>query len=162
MVRAALTGHLVFSSLHTNDSFSAIPRLIDLGVEPFLLPATLHMIVAQRLVRRLCRSCRRLLPDPVAHLRAFNVPLPTDQEPVLWQACGCPECNHQGYRGRLAIFEQLVIDSDYNNVLTTGDVEKMKEIAREKRMPLLFDDGLRRAFDGDTSLEEVFRVAFAT
>jgi type IV pilus assembly protein PilB len=162
MVRAALTGHLVFSSLHTNDSFSAIPRLIDLGVEPFLLPATLHMIVAQRLVRRLCRSCRRLLPDPVAHLRAFNVPLPTDQEPVLWQACGCPECNHQGYRGRLAIFEQLVIDSDYNNVLTSGDVEKMKEIAREKRMPLLFDDGLRRAFDGDTSLEEVFRVAFAT
>jgi type IV pilus assembly protein PilB len=162
MVRAALTGHLVFSSLHTNDSFSAIPRLIDLGVEPFLLPATLHLVVAQRLVRRLCPACRRLLPDPAAHLRSFNLPLPTDQEPVLWQACGCPECSHQGYRGRVAIFELLVLDNDYTAVLTGGDVEKMRGIAREKGMPLLFDDGLRRAFDGDTTLEEVFRVAFAT
>jgi type IV pilus assembly protein PilB len=162
MVRAALTGHLVFSSLHTNDSFSAIPRLIDLGVEPFLLPATLHLVVAQRLVRRLCPACRQLLPDPAAHLRAFNVSLPTDHEPVLWKACGCPECNQQGYRGRVAIFEQLVIDSDYTSVLTGGDVDKMKAIAREKRMPLLFDDGLRRAFEGDTTLEEIVRVAFAS
>ena len=162
MVRAALTGHLVFSSLHTNDSFSAIPRLIDLGVEPFLLPATLHLVVAQRLVRRLCRACRQLLPDPAAHLRSFNVPLPTDQEVVLWKACGCAECNHQGYRGRVAIFEMLVIDNDYTPVLNCGNVEKLKEIAREKHMPLLFDDGLRRAFQGDTTLEEVFRVAFAS
>ena len=75
MVRAALTGHLVFSSLHTNDSFSAIPRLIDLGVEPFLLPATLHLVVAQRLVRRLCMACREPVADPAATLRAFNLRL---------------------------------------------------------------------------------------
>ena len=81
MVRAALTGHLVFSSLHTNDSFSAIPRLIDLGVEPFLLPATLHVVVAQRLVRRLCTSCKEPIADPAAHLRSFNLPLPTDVAP---------------------------------------------------------------------------------
>lgn len=161
MVRAALTGHLVFSSLHTNDSFSAIPRLIDLGVEPFLLPATLHLIVAQRLVRRLCPACKKPLENPAQHLRSFNLPVPTDREPTLWKACGCPECRQLGYRGRVAIFENLVIDDDYHGVLHSGNVEKLKEIAKEKGMPLLFDDGLRRAGRGDTTLEEVFRVAFA-
>ena len=162
MARAALTGHLVFSSLHTNDSFSAIPRLIDLGVEPFLLPATLHLIIAQRLVRRLCKSCREPMTDPLAHLKSFNVPPPADCEPTLWKPKGCPDCRQQGYRGRVAIFELLVIDDDYTVVLHSGNVEKLKAIAREKKMPLLFDDGLRRAFTGDTSLEEVFRVAFAS
>ncbi len=162
MVRAALTGHLVFSSLHTNDSFSAIPRLIDLGVEPFLLPATLHLVVAQRLVRRLCKACRTPLPDPVGHLQSFGLAAPADREPTLWKACGCPECRNQGYRGRVAIFEMLVIDDDYTAVLHSGNIEKLKALAREKKMPLLFDDGLRRAFAGDTSLEEVFRVAFAS
>jgi type IV pilus assembly protein PilB len=161
MVRAALTGHLVFSSLHTNDSFSAIPRLIDLGVEPFLLPATLHLVAAQRLVRRLCPTCRTRVPDPLAHLKSFGLLEPTDQEPVLWKPRGCPECRNQGYRGRVAIFELLVIDEDYTPVLHSGNVEKLKAIAQEKKMPLLFDDGLRRAFAGDTSLEEVFRVALA-
>jgi type II secretory ATPase GspE/PulE/Tfp pilus assembly ATPase PilB-like protein len=161
MVRAALTGHLVFSSLHTNDSFSAIPRLIDLGVEPFLLPATLHLIIAQRLVRRICKACRTPITDPAAHLRSFNVQVPADREVTLWKPCGCPECRQQGYRGRVAIFETLVIDDDYHPVLHTGSVDKLKGLALEKGMPLLFDDGLRRAFAGDTTLEEVFRVAFA-
>jgi type IV pilus assembly protein PilB len=161
MARAALTGHLVFSSLHTNDSFSAIPRLIDLGVEPFLLPATLHLIIAQRLVRRLCPTCRGPIADPCAHLRSFNVPVPTDQEPRLWQPRGCPECRQQGYRGRTAIFEMLVVDEDYHPHLHSGSAEKLKAVAREKGMPLLFDDGLRRAFAGDTTVEEVFRVALA-
>ena len=162
MVRAALTGHLVFSSLHTNDSFSAIPRLIDLGVEPFLLPATLHLVVAQRLVRRLCRSCRVPVADPRAHLRAFSVPVPAEQEPTLWKPCGCPDCRQQGYRGRVAIFELLVLDEDYHPALHTGKVDELKAVARRKGVPLLFDDGLRRAFAGDTTLEEVFRVAFAS
>ncbi len=162
MVRAALTGHLVFSSLHTNDSFGAIPRLIDLGVEPFLLPATLHLIVAQRLVRRLCPVCRQAVDDPAAQLRAFNLPVPTDREPTLWRATGCAECHNQGFRGRVAIFEVLEIDDAYVRLLPTGDSEKIKSIARERGMPLLFDDGLRRAFRGDTTLEEVYRVAFNT
>ncbi len=162
MVRAALTGHLVFSSLHTNDSFSAIPRLIDLGVEPFLLPATLHMIIAQRLVRRLCPVCRQQIDDPCQHLRSFNLPVPSDTAPTLWKPVGCPECRQQGYRGRVAIFEVLQLDEDYHPLLHTGNAEKIKALAREKGMPMLFDDGIRRAFTGDTSLEEVFRVAFAT
>jgi type II secretory ATPase GspE/PulE/Tfp pilus assembly ATPase PilB-like protein len=159
MVRAALTGHLVFSSLHTNDSISAIPRLIDLGVEPFLLPATLHLVIAQRLVRRLCPTCREALVDPCEHLRSFNVPIPTDQEPKLWRPRGCPECRQQGYRGRVAIFELFEVDEDYHRILVTGDIEKLQALAREKGMSRLFDDGLRRAFSGDTSLEEVFRVS---
>jgi len=160
MVRAALTGHLVFSSLHTNDSFGAIPRLIDLGVESFLLPATLHMIVAQRLVRRLCPTCREVVADPAALLRSFNLPLPKDREPTLWKGRGCQECRNQGFRGRVAIFEVLEIDDLYLPLLPSGNSEKLKALARERGMPLLFDDGLRRAFRGDTTIEEVFRVAF--
>jgi type IV pilus assembly protein PilB len=162
MVRAALTGHLVFSSLHTNDTFSAIPRLIDLGVEPFLLPSTLHLIIAQRLVRRLCPACRQVIANPCDHLRTFNLPIPTDHEPICWKPVGCPECRQQGYRGRVAIFEVLAIDDDYHPLLHTGNAEKIKDLARSKGMPLLFDDGLRRARRGDTTLEEVFRVAFST
>jgi type II secretory ATPase GspE/PulE/Tfp pilus assembly ATPase PilB-like protein len=158
MVRAALTGHLVFSSLHTNDSFSAIPRLIDLGVEPFLLPATVHLVIAQRLVRRLCPACKEPVDDPEQHLHAFKLPLP-ETTPTLWRPRGCPECRHQGYRGRLAIFEMLSIDEDYRRVIPSGDVQRMMAIAREKKMPLLFDDGLRRAYAGETAVEEVFRVA---
>lgn len=162
MVRAALTGHLVFSSLHTNDSISAIPRLIDLGVEPFLLPATLHLVIAQRLVRRLCPACKEQLVDPCEHMRTFNIPVPPDTEPKLWRPRGCPECRHQGYKGRVAIFEIFEVTDDYQSVLVTGNVEKIQNIAREKGMKRLFDDGLRRAFNGDTTLEEVFRVAFAS
>jgi type IV pilus assembly protein PilB len=162
MVRAALTGHLVFSSLHTNDSFGAIPRLIDLGVEPFLLPATLHLIVAQRLVRRLCPVCRQPVADPAATLRSFNLPEPKDRELTLWKAAGCAECRNQGFRGRVAIFEVLEIDDAYLPLLPEGNSEKIKALARERGMPLLFDDGLRRAFRGDTTLEEVYRVAFNT
>jgi type IV pilus assembly protein PilB len=161
MVRAALTGHLVFSSLHTNDTFSAVPRLVDLGVEPFLLPATLHMVVAQRLVRRLCPACRIPVADAAAHLRSFQVPVP-ECEPTLWAPKGCPACRQQGYRGRVAIFEILVMDEDYHPALHGSSVDKLKEVARAKGMPTLFDDGVRRALSGETTLEEVFRVAFAT
>jgi type II secretory ATPase GspE/PulE/Tfp pilus assembly ATPase PilB-like protein len=133
-----------------------------LGVEPFLLPATLHLIIAQRLVRRLCPTCRQAIENPLDHLRSFDVMTPEDQEVRLWKPRGCPECRQQGYKGRVAIFESLVVDDDYHSVLHSGSVDQMKAIAREKRMPLLFDDGLRRAFAGDTTLEEVFRVAFAS
>ncbi|WP_404423129.1 GspE/PulE family protein [Nibricoccus sp. IMCC34717] len=158
MVRAALTGHLVLSSLHTNDSFGAIPRLIDLGVESFLLPATLHTIIAQRLVRRLCPVCRQVDPDPCAHMHSFGLPVPEGVEPTLWKPKGCPECRGQGYRGRIAIFEMLKLDDDFAPLLHGGDSEKIRAVAREKGMPLLLDDGLRRAFKGETTVEEVFRV----
>jgi type IV pilus assembly protein PilB len=161
MVRAALTGHLVFSSLHTNDSFSAVPRLIDLGVDAFLLPATLRLVVAQRLVRKLCRSCRRPIEDSRAQIAAFGLELPVAGVPQLWKAVGCAECRQQGFRGRTAIFETLVIDDDFHPLLQSGGVDGLKRLAAEKGMPSLFDDGLRRAYAGETTLEEVFRVAVA-
>lgn len=161
MVRAALTGHLVFSSLHTNDSFSAVPRLIDLGVEPFLLPATLHVIVSQRLVRRLCPACRTPVADAQAHFRNFNLPVDPPADLQLWGPVGCAECRQQGYLGRMAIFETLVIDSDYRPLLPAGNTDQLRALAQEKQMPLLFEDGLRRVYAGETSIEEVFRVAFA-
>lgn len=161
MVRAALTGHLVFSSLHTNDSFGSVPRLIDLGVEPFLLPPTLRLVIAQRLVRRLCSVCKVTVENPVEHLRTFNIPVPAGVEPSLWQPRGCPECRQQGYAGRIAVFEVLTIDEDFHSLLHGGAVDQIKKLAREKGMALLYEDGLRRAFAGDTSVEEVFRVAFA-
>ncbi len=159
MVRAALTGHLVFSSLHTNDSFSAIPRLIDLGVDAFLLPPTLRLVIAQRLVRRLCATCREPVADPAAHLCAFDLTAPSGVEARLRKAAGCADCRQQGYRGRMAIFETLVIDEAFHPLLNEGGVGKLQDLARSKGMPMLFDDGLRRAFAGDTSIEEVFRVA---
>jgi len=161
MVRAALTGHLVFSSLHTNDSFSAVPRLIDLGVEPFLLPATLHVIVSQRLVRRLCPACRRPVADSTAHFASFKLPVKPPAGLQLWGPTGCAECRQQGYLGRMAIFETLVIDSDYRPLLPDGNTDQLRALAQEKKMPLLFEDGLRRVYSGETSIEEVFRVAFA-
>jgi len=161
MVRAALTGHLVFSSLHTNDAFSAIPRLIDLGVEPFLLPATLRVIIAQRLVRKLCPVCRETVENPREHLAAFDLQPPADEAVTLFKPKGCPECQDQGYRGRVAIFELLSIDDDFHPLLHKGNAEDIKALSEQKGMSQLFDDGLRRAYAGLTSIEEVFRVAFA-
>jgi len=161
MVRAALTGHLVFSSLHTNDSCSAIPRLIDLGVEPFLLPATLRVVIAQRLVRRLCPVCREPVENPAEHLAAFDLEAPEDEAVTVFRPRGCPECQGQGYRGRIAIFELLSIDDDFHPLLHKGNAEDIRDLAQKKGMSQLFNDGLRRAYAGLTSIEEVFRVAFA-
>jgi len=161
MVRAALTGHLVFSSLHTNDAASAIPRLIDLGVEPFLLPATLRVVIAQRLVRRLCPVCREPVANPREHLASFQQPMPEDQEVTLFKPKGCSECQDQGYRGRLAIFELLDIDEDFQPHLLRGSAEDVQAMAVAKGQSQLFEDGMRRAYAGLTSVEEVLRVALA-
>jgi len=162
MVRAALTGHLVFSSLHTNDSFSAIPRLIDLGVEPFLLPSTLKLVIAQRLVRRLCTNCRVQVPNPAELLETYHAAHSVPSDVEIWQAGSCEKCNHKGYRGRAPIFEILEIDDDFKAQIPKGNIDLLKETAKNKKMPLLFDDGLRRVFDGITSLEEVFRVSHSS
>jgi type II secretory ATPase GspE/PulE/Tfp pilus assembly ATPase PilB-like protein len=125
------------------------------------LPPTLRLIIAQRLVRRLCPVCKVTVENPREHLKTFNIPIPPDLEPRLWQARGCPDCRQQGYMGRIAVFEVLTIDEDFHPLLHGGQVDQIKKLAREKGMALLYEDGLRRAFAGDTSVEEVFRVAFA-
>ena len=159
MIRAALTGHLVFSTLHTNDAIGAIPRLIDLGVEPYLLAPTLIGILAQRLVRKLCPNCRVPVADPVAKLAGLNVRLPNDLPPSLWEAGRCPQCLHTGYRGRVGVHEFFLMDPAYFPAITNGlDMTKLQSLARERGFRTMFDDGLNKALRGLTSVEEILRL----
>ncbi len=157
MVRAALTGHLVFSTLHTNDAIGAIPRLVDLGVEPYLLAPTLAAVLAQRLVRRLCPKCRVSVADAEAKLAALKVPV--RGKAALWQPRGCEECNGTGYKGRLAIIEFLTIDPTFHPAIVNGvDMSKLEQLARERGFRAMFEDGLNKAQQGLTTLEEVLSV----
>ena len=157
IVRAALTGHLVLSSMHTNDSVGAIPRMLDLGAEPSMLAATLKLIIAQRLARRLCPHCRETTKD-LGHYRSLiGDALPDDA--LLYTPKGCPECYHKGYRGRVPIFETLWIDDDIKQLIPSADVTAISRLMKEKGMNTLFQDGIRRALLGETSIEEIFRVA---
>lgn len=159
MVRAALTGHLVFSTLHTNDAPGAIPRLIDMGVEPYLLPSSLVAIIAQRLVRRLCPTCREPVGDPEAVFANLKITPPPGLEPKLWRAVGCDQCHGSGYRGRQAVFEIMTMDERFHApIIRRAAHSDFVRLAREGGMLSMFDDGLRRAMQGATTLEELLRV----
>lgn len=159
MIRAALTGHLVFSTLHTNDAIGAIPRLIDLGVEPYLLPPTIIGILAQRLVRRLCTNCRVPVPDPASKLAGLNVKLPGDLPPTLWDAGSCPQCQHTGYRGRVGVHEFFLMEPEYYPAITNGlDMPRLQNLAKERGFRTMFDDGLNKALRGLTSIDELLRL----
>ncbi len=159
MVRAALTGHLVFTTLHTNDAPGAIPRLIDMGVEPFLLPESLIGVLAQRLVRRICERCKEPVANPEEVFRRLGVPLPPDRPPQLWRGRGCPACKNSGYRGRLAIFELMMLDERFHEPITRrAGAPEYSRLAREAGMKTMFEDGLRRALAGETTLDEVLHM----
>lgn len=159
MVRAALTGHLVFTTLHTNDAPGAIPRLIDMGVEPFLLPESLIAVLAQRLVRRLCDHCKEPLTDPATLLRRLEIPLPAGAPPRLWRGAGCPACKNTGFRGRLGIFELMMLDARFHEaIVKRAGAQEYSRLAREGGMKVMFEDGMRRAFEGSTTVEEVLRA----
>ncbi len=160
MVRAALTGHLVFSTLHTNDALGAIPRLVDLGVEPYLLAPTLIGVLAQRLVRRLCPECRVPVADPEAKLQGLEVRLRGDLPPSLWDAAGCPACSQTGYRGRIGIHEFFPMDVSYHAAIVNGlDMTRLQAMAKERGFATMFYDGLNKAMQGLTTLEEVLRAS---
>lgn len=154
-VRAALTGHLVLSTLHTNDAASAVTRLIDLGVEPFLISPSLVMLIAQRLVRKICLECREPYePSPAIREKAK---LPPGQ---YYRHKGCPACRKTGYRGRIGIFEVMPADEAIRELIARStSAQELKEAARAKGMKTLFESGLEKAADGLTTLEEVFSVA---
>jgi type IV pilus assembly protein PilB len=159
MVRAALTGHLVFSTLHTNDAAGAVPRLTDMGVEPYLLPGALLGVLAQRLVRKLCPKCKVPVADPEFVFRAAKLPIPDTGIPMLLEPKGCADCQGVGYRGRLAIFELMRLDERYHNaMISRGGSRELQRIAIEAGMKTMFDDGLRRCAEGLTSLSELLRV----
>jgi type IV pilus assembly protein PilB len=162
MVRAALTGHLVFSTLHTNDAPGAIPRLIDMGVEPYLLPASLVAVLAQRLVRKICPDCKRPVEDPALLLSELKVSPPTGAPLQLWKGAGCIECKQSGYRGRQAIFELMVLDERFHDpIIRRAGAPEYLRLARERGMQTMFDDGLRKALGGTTTIEEVLEATRA-
>lgn len=155
-VQASLTGHLVFATLHTNDAVSAVTRLVDMGVEPFLLASSLIGVVAQRLVRRLCLECRKPFAADAAQLRALGL-APTDG--TLYSAQGCAACNRSGYRGRTGIYELLTVDDDLRRLIHDRASEQtLRAHVLSRGMRSLRDDGMRWARQGVISLEEVVRV----
>ncbi len=159
MVRAALTGHLVFTTLHTNDAPGAVPRLVDMGVEPFLLPEALIGVLAQRLVRRICERCKEPVARPEQVFERLNLTPPAGAPLQLWRGRGCPACKNSGYRGRLAIFELMMVDERFHDAITRrAGAPEYGRLAREGGMKTLFEDGLRRALAGETTLDEVLHV----
>lgn len=159
MVRAALTGHLVFTTLHTNDAPGAIPRLVDMGVEPYLLPSALVGVLAQRLVRRLCKVCREPIPDPQGEFDKAKVTVPAGRTPRLWKGMGCSACNNSGYKGRQGVFELMMIDETYHQaIVERASTSEFHRLAKWHGMRTMFEDGVLRALDGATTLDELLRV----
>jgi general secretion pathway protein E/type IV pilus assembly protein PilB len=158
-VNASLTGHLVFSTLHTNDAPSAVTRLIDIGVKPFLVASSTRAIMAQRLVRKICEKCKE--PTKISDLEYRLLGPAAEQlsNASLFKGKGCPDCSHTGYRGRIGLFEIFVInDAVRHLIFERVSAAVLRAKARELGMRTLREDGIRKVIAGQTTLEEVFRV----
>jgi len=162
-VQSALTGHLVLSTLHTNDAPSSVTRLLDMGVEDYLLTSTLDGILAQRLVRRLCPHCRApYLPDPQWLRESGLAALADGASVALCRPVGCPQCEHTGYRGRTTILELLVMNDAIRRViLEQRSADAVRRAALAEGMIPMREDGFRKALAGVTTVEEVERVTQA-
>jgi len=156
-IQAALTGHLVFSTLHTNEAAGAIGRLLDMGIEPFLTASSLAAVLAQRLVRTICPRCKESLRPPKDLLE--RVGLDPQKEYIFYQGKGCRHCRNTGYKGRTGIFEILVVDERIRNlVFSKATASEIKKAAVAAGMKTLRDDGLQKVFEGKTTIDEVLRV----
>jgi len=157
-VKASLTGQLVFSTLHTNDAAGALTRLVDMGVEPFLVASSLVLVCAQRLCRQICTHCKEEEKIPDEALKRLNYQIPKTAR--FYKGKGCDYCRHTGYRGRLGVTEVLEIDEAVQEMLIKGESsDAIKTYARQKcGMATLWDDILDKFFRGVTTLEEVYRV----
>ncbi|MDM7267195.1 MAG: GspE/PulE family protein [Aquificaceae bacterium] len=160
-IRAALTGHLVFSTLHTNDAPSSITRLVDMGIEPFLVGSSVILIVAQRLVRKLCPRCKLVDDTPREALYRLGVLQSPDENITIYKANpkGCEHCNGSGYKGRTAVHEILEVDEEMRKLIIKGATsEDIRDLARKKGMRTLYETGVLKVRKGITSLAEVERV----
>jgi len=159
-IEAALTGHLVLSSLHTNDAPSALTRLVEIGAEPYLVGTALSAAVAQRLARRLCQRCKQPTTPDAELLRRIGFPLDPDQPPQFFRAAGCPTCSNTGYRGRLALQEVMVITEEVEHlVVRNATGNEVRRLAVEQGMVPLREDGWAKVATGLTTIEEVLRVS---
>jgi general secretion pathway protein E len=159
-IQAALTGHLVFSTLHTNDSCGAITRLIEMGIEPFLVASSVIAVMAQRLLRRVCPSCRVPYRPSMEELRQLGISADDLEGRSVYRiGPGCPDCKQTGYRGRLGIHELLVIDDEVRNLtMKSSDSSSIRRVAAAKGMTSLREDGAEKVLRGLTTIEEVLRV----
>jgi type IV pilus assembly protein PilB len=159
-VRASLTGHLVLSTIHTNDALSSVTRMIDMGVEPFLVASSLSGVVAQRLVRKVCRDCAEAHAPTKREIDIFSKR--GIQVETVWKGRGCSSCNMTGYRGRIAIHEVLAVNEDLRKAIMNEEpISSLREIAVRNKTIFLIDDGLLKVKQGLTSTEEVLRVAIS-
>ena len=157
-VKAALTGHLVFSSLHTNSAAGVITRLIDMGILPYQVAATLRLSVAQRLVRRLCPDCRR--PRSLTHAEAKIMGQPNMAGATVYEPGSCPHCDERGYRGRIGLFGLLPIDTELTRRIVEGCHEAdIDHYARERKIPHLRDDAAQKLLDGVVSYGELVAIS---
>jgi type II secretory ATPase GspE/PulE/Tfp pilus assembly ATPase PilB-like protein len=169
-VNSALTGHLVLSTLHTNDASTTLPRLLDMGIEPFLVASTVNVVIAQRLVRKVCEHCKTSYPlsleekklvESIPEVRKiFEEKDYSDLDKVnLYKGTGCKKCTNTGYAGRIGIFEVLEVDKDIKKlILQKESSSNITEKARENGMITMIEDGLEKVFAGETTLSEVLRV----
>jgi general secretion pathway protein E len=158
---SALTGHLVFSTLHTNDSAGAVTRLIHMGIEPFLVTSSVTAILAQRLVRVVCDSCKEEYTPEEESLREIGITPEMSEGKKIYRGRGCPLCLNTGFRGRTGIFELMILDETLmNQILKTSDANAIKRMAIERGMMTLRHDGAQKVLNGITTIEEVFRVTY--
>ncbi len=169
-IHAALTGHLILSTLHTNDSFGAVPRLIDMNIEPFLISASLNVVIAQRLVRRVCQHCKADMTLPATVEESVKkelsmIPkdaLPSTVDPkgtlVFYHGRGCPRCENTGYKGRVAIVEVFQVNAEVQKIMVSGGdiIANLREAAVQQQMYSMKQDGILKALRGITTIEEVF------
>jgi len=161
-INASLTGHLVFSTLHTNDAPSAVARLVDIGVQRFLVSSAVRAIVAQRLVRKLCPKCKVPYELTDAELRGLRLERSQLEGATVMRGVGCDACRHLGYKGRLGIFEIFLIDDEVRNMINDGaSTIELRKRARELGMRTLREDGVRKVLSGTTSAEEVISATMS-
>ena len=157
-VQASLTGHVVFSTLHTNDAPSTVTRMKDMGVPTFLITATVEAILAQRLVRRICAGCREAVEPTEDQILELQLDPKDVKGKSFFRGAGCNSCNNTGYKGRVGLFELMIMDDELREmIMNNAQTDHLRDRAKEKGMTLLRDVGLQFLFDGTTTAEEVIR-----
>ncbi len=159
-LRAAITGHLVLSTIHTNDAKTSIDRLLCLGVEPYLIAGAVKGIVSQRLVRKICPHCKTAYEPEEAELKMLR--LPSDRNYTFYKGKGCPDCFYTGYRGRMAVFEILVFSSDMKRAITSGDAMALEKAIDESGFVPILTNGVELVMEGQTTAKEVSRAVSRT
>ncbi|RKY09536.1 MAG: pilus assembly protein PilB, partial [Planctomycetota bacterium] len=161
-IQASLTGHLVFTTVHTNDAPSTLARLIDLGLETFLITATMEGIIAQRLVRRICLNCKTAFEPTEAMLMEVGLTPDDVAGKELYYGRGCDQCNNTGYRGRIGLYEIMMLDDELRDlIMNDASTNVLRQAARRNGMRTLRENGLAVIFDGITTIEEVARETLA-